>query len=103
MKDFPEENTNMMRVKSQKLSFSIRVAAWLTGSSIDELAHAPDAERRAVRLAGLSMILICLASVLGWWVALGIARAEYTIWNLPYALLSGVLVYTVDRAMLRVL
>lgn len=101
MKDFPEDNTNMMRGKSQKLSFSIRVAAWLTGSSIDELAHAPDAERRAVRLAGLSMILICLASVLGWWVALGIARAEYTIWNLPYALLSGVLVYTVDRAMLR--
>jgi len=102
MKDFPEDDSSYTPYKSANLSLPTRFAAWLTGSSVDELAFAPDAERRAVRLAGLSLTLISVASMLGWWVAMGIARAEYTPWNLPYAVLSGVLVYTVDRAMLRV-
>ena len=101
MKDFPENDSSYTPCKSANLSLPTSFAAWLTGSSVDELAFAPDAERRAVRLAGLSLTLISLASMLGWWVAMGIARAEYTPWNLPYAVLSGVLVYTVDRAMLR--
>lgn len=103
MKGIPEYPAKRQTCGTPKLSFGTSAAAWLTGSSISDLALAPDAEQRAVRLAGLSLVLITLASAIGWWVALGIARAEYTPWNLPYAVLVGVLVYTVDRAMLRAL
>lgn len=85
----------------RKLGSGSRIAARLTGTSIDELAAAPDDEVKTVRLAGLSLILISLLSMLGWWVALGIARGSFAAVHLPWAILAGMIIFTIDRAMLR--
>jgi hypothetical protein len=85
----------------RKLTTGSRLAARLTGTSNDELAAAPDDEVKTVRLAGLSLILITLLSVLGWWVALGIARGSFSADHLPWAVLAGMIIFTIDRAMLR--
>lgn len=83
------------------LTFGSRLAARLTGTSLDELAAAPADEVKTVRLAGLSLILISLLSMLGWWVALGIARGRFAAVHLPWAILAGMIIFTIDRAMLR--
>jgi len=85
----------------RKLAFGSRIAAGLTGTSLDELAAAPDDEDKTVRLAGLSLILISLLSMLGWWVGLGIARGSFAAVHLPWAVLAGMIIFTIDRAMLR--
>lgn len=85
----------------RKLSFGSRVAARLTGTSLHELAAAPEDEDKTVRLAGLSLTLISLLSMLGWWVGLGIARGSFTAVHLPWAVLAGMIIFTIDRAMLR--
>lgn len=85
----------------RKPTFGSRIAARLTGTSLDELAAAPDDEAKTVRLAGLSLILISLLSMLGWWVALGNAQGSFAAVHLPWAVLAGMIIFTIDRAMLR--
>jgi hypothetical protein len=83
------------------LSIGIRIAARLTGTSLDELAVAPDDERKAVCVASLSLVLTSVMSILGWWAGLSIARASFTVAHLPWAVLAGLIVFTIDHAMLR--
>ena len=85
----------------RKLSVGTRIAARLTGTSLDELTRAPDDEHKAVRLGGLTLVLISVLATLGWFVALGIARGRYAPENLPFALLAGVIIFAIDRAILR--
>jgi hypothetical protein len=63
----------------RKLTTGSRLAARLTGTSNDELAAAPDDEVKTVRLAGLSLILITLLSVLGWWVVHQVAAVHMSL------------------------
>jgi len=101
MKDISEFELNQPNATRRKLSLGSRVGAWLTGASVDELAHAPDDELKTVRLAGLTLVLISGLAMLGWWLALGIARGAYALENLPIAFLAGVIIFVIDRAMLR--
>jgi hypothetical protein len=101
MKDIPEFGQNHRNFGIRKLSLGSRVAAWLTGTSVDELARAPDDDLKTVRLAGMTLVLIGALAMLGWWLALGIARGGYTLENLPFAFLAGVIIFVIDRAMLR--
>ncbi len=50
MKDIPEIGPNSPVRHDRMLSRGSLVGAWLTGASVDELAHAPDDERKTVRL-----------------------------------------------------
>ena len=101
MKDIPDFKPNHRNPGVRKLSLVSRLAASLTGTSVDELSRAPDDELKTVRLAGLTLVLIGTLAMLGWWLALGIARGGYTLENLPFALLAGVIIFVIDRAMLR--
>lgn len=102
MKDFSVDPIHILPVHTiRPVSIGTRFCAWLTGSSLDELGTAPDAERRTVGLAGLVLILIFAACALSWWVALGIARGTYSLQHLPFVALAGLLVGVIDRAMLR--
>ncbi|KCZ85071.1 hypothetical protein HAD_05300 [Hyphomonas adhaerens MHS-3] len=103
MKKNSDQDLKRTTIRTPRLSVGTSVAAALTGASKQELSAAPEAEHRAVRLASLSLLLISAANMLGWWVALGIARGSHSPWHLPYAVLGGILVYAVDRAMLRAL
>ena len=87
--------------KAARLGVMMRLFARITGSSFDELGFAPDGERRAMCLAGFAIMLVFLASAIGWWVALGFARGEYAVEHVPLILLAGCLIAVIDRAMLR--
>lgn len=101
MKDIPGIGPNSPVWHDRVMSRGSLVAAWLTGASVDELARAPDDEHKAVRLAGLTLLLISALAALGWWVALGIARGGFSLENAPFAFLAGLIIFVIDRAMLR--
>jgi len=88
---------------NQKLTPSTMtsLAARLTGTSIDALTGAPDDEHKTVRHGGLTLLIISALATLGWFIALGIARGEISLSNLPPAALAGVIIFAIDRAMLR--
>lgn len=84
-----------------KMSPVSQIFAILTGSSSDAMADATSDERRTIALAGVALLLIGGVTVLGWFIALVIARGVGSLENLPFALLAGLIVYAIDRAMLR--
>lgn len=91
----------MTSTHQHPLSILTRFAASLTGTSVNALAGASDDEHKTVRHGGLTLLIISALATLGWFIALGIARGEMSLSNLPPAALAGVIIFAIDRAMLR--
>lgn len=91
----------MTSIHQHPPSIMTRFAARLTGTSVDALAEASDDEHKTVRHGGLTLLIISALATLGWFIALGIARGEMSLDNLPPAALAGVIIFAIDRAMLR--